>query len=420
MCFLTAFCDLSHHISQPDSSASGIRGATTSPLPQQAFISSDAAASTSYSTFPSSSTSTQSFEPAQFEQYTTPTSSTALAEFTPLSRTEAARKHVPRPMNCFMLYMQVQRQGKTSEEHENDFVKRMGAVWRGMAESEKDLWRRRAQVADLEHKRLYPDYKFQPKLPRKGKKGAKSAKGTTQPKMNRRKATIATTHAVAKPVSSSSLSQAQGLFTEEACEPETFPVASVAPTAQWDHSSSMYQQMLTSQTGTLSPLLEDVDTSASAWALPAMAQSLDFSVHPTPPMYSPYLRALGQDATFGDSSTRQAQTYSASAHNDLPLSVLSSLEFASDMDLNVPFQGYPSFLSATPLDMFYCSPYSPSSSYSGSSLPPPDFASDTLNPWPGQGSCVGSHLHLAEPQHHLFGSLDVNPPCPWPSSSWSG
>jgi hypothetical protein len=131
-------------------------------------------------------------------------------------------------------------------------------------------------------------------------------------------------------------------------------------------------------------------------------------------------RALGQDATFGDSSTRQYQTSSASVHNDLPLSVLSSLDFASDLDLNVPLQGYPSFLSATPIDMFYCSPHSPSSSYSGSSLPPPDFASDMLNPWPGQGSDVGSHFHLAEPQHHLFGSLDVNPPCPWPSSSWSG
>jgi hypothetical protein len=168
--FSTAFRDLSDHLLSSGSLEFHLAFPST---PQVSSFSASAAGS-SYSAFLSLSCPIYWPEHMKFQHYARPTSSIFHSE--PLKvAPEPVEVHVPRPLNCWKLYLSAQRRRKSAKGPVADFVKRTVATWRGMAGAEKDLWRRRAEDVHLEHKRLYPDYKYQPKSPRKGKKGAKSA-----------------------------------------------------------------------------------------------------------------------------------------------------------------------------------------------------------------------------------------------------
>ncbi|KAK0470776.1 hypothetical protein IW261DRAFT_1515589 [Armillaria novae-zelandiae] len=73
----------------------------------------------------------------------------------------------PRPRNEFILFRcQFVRQHcvPPSVEKDNRNISRIaGFVWRGMNDSQKLPWKVLAEEEKIEHARLYPDYKFQPK-----------------------------------------------------------------------------------------------------------------------------------------------------------------------------------------------------------------------------------------------------------------
>ncbi|ORZ02505.1 hypothetical protein BCR43DRAFT_11448 [Syncephalastrum racemosum] len=78
---------------------------------------------------------------------------------------DTPQEKIPRPMNCFMAF----RLEKQSEILENchganhrDISKVIAKWWKEMSDEEKAPYRERARLASIEHKKRYPNYKYQP------------------------------------------------------------------------------------------------------------------------------------------------------------------------------------------------------------------------------------------------------------------
>ena len=85
------------------------------------------------------------------------------------------KKHIPRPMNCFMAWAQQQRKklaGLHPELQNSEISKILGKMWRELSLQEKEVWRKEACRLKAEHLTKYPDYKYRPRA--KKKRGAKA------------------------------------------------------------------------------------------------------------------------------------------------------------------------------------------------------------------------------------------------------
>ena len=76
------------------------------------------------------------------------------------------KKHIPRPMNCFMAWAQQQRKklaGLHPELQNSEISKILGKMWRELSLQEKEVWRKEACRLKAEHLTKYPDYKYRPR-----------------------------------------------------------------------------------------------------------------------------------------------------------------------------------------------------------------------------------------------------------------
>lgn len=100
------------------------------------------------------------------------------------------RAHIPRPPNAFILFRnnftrENQRGGPKirrrpgSAPLEPSLSKRAGNAWGAMSEAEQTPWKEMADAAKLEHKRLYPDYRYQPNKGRSGAGGRRAKEDAT-------------------------------------------------------------------------------------------------------------------------------------------------------------------------------------------------------------------------------------------------
>ncbi|XP_013190561.2 transcription factor SOX-9 [Amyelois transitella] len=76
------------------------------------------------------------------------------------------QKHIKRPMNAFMVFAQAMRR-KLSEErpslHNAELSKFLGVMWKSLTEEQKLPFNKEAKKLRDQHKREYPDYKYQPR-----------------------------------------------------------------------------------------------------------------------------------------------------------------------------------------------------------------------------------------------------------------
>ncbi|CAI6335829.1 unnamed protein product [Periconia digitata] len=90
-----------------------------------------------------------------------------------VSKVTAGRKNPPRPMNCWMLFRDTKHK-QLKDANPNLTVQEISTLcaqdWRRLAPQEKNEWRERAKEAKEEHKRIYPDYKYNPRKPGQKKK----------------------------------------------------------------------------------------------------------------------------------------------------------------------------------------------------------------------------------------------------------
>ncbi|KAG2232686.1 hypothetical protein INT48_006865, partial [Thamnidium elegans] len=73
---------------------------------------------------------------------------------------------IPRPLNCFLMYrLEKQKEivAKCAGANHRDISKIIAKWWREASEVEKRPFRERARIAKIEHRKLYPDYKYTPK-----------------------------------------------------------------------------------------------------------------------------------------------------------------------------------------------------------------------------------------------------------------
>ncbi|KAF8746216.1 hypothetical protein AX14_000017 [Amanita brunnescens Koide BX004] len=77
-----------------------------------------------------------------------------------------SRSHIPRPRNAFMIFRSEFCAGEKisrSVERDHRHISRIiGYYWNKLPESEKDVWRRKAEQEKSEHLRKYPGYRFTP------------------------------------------------------------------------------------------------------------------------------------------------------------------------------------------------------------------------------------------------------------------
>ncbi|KAJ7924473.1 high mobility group box domain-containing protein, partial [Mycena leptocephala] len=68
--------------------------------------------------------------------------------------------HIPRPRNAFLIF-----RGKISKKVEGDHRHisiAAAEVWKAFTEDEKQPYLVKAELEKLEHRRLYPSYRFTP------------------------------------------------------------------------------------------------------------------------------------------------------------------------------------------------------------------------------------------------------------------
>lgn len=73
---------------------------------------------------------------------------------------------IPRPLNCFLMYrLEKQKEivAKCAGANHRDISKIIAKWWQEASEEEKRPFRERARIAKMEHRQLYPDYKYTPK-----------------------------------------------------------------------------------------------------------------------------------------------------------------------------------------------------------------------------------------------------------------
>ncbi|XP_042878144.1 longitudinals lacking protein-like isoform X4 [Penaeus japonicus] len=74
---------------------------------------------------------------------------------------------IKRPMNKYMLFQNSMRPKLTllyPGESSQNITQRLGKMWKDLPESEKAKWKGKAESLKEEHKRLHPDYSYNPKM----------------------------------------------------------------------------------------------------------------------------------------------------------------------------------------------------------------------------------------------------------------
>lgn len=77
---------------------------------------------------------------------------------------------VRRPMNAFMVWSKDERKRLAKEDpsiHNADLSKSLGKVWREMSEEQKRPYLEKSEEIRKKHRQEHPDYKYQPRKPRK-------------------------------------------------------------------------------------------------------------------------------------------------------------------------------------------------------------------------------------------------------------
>uniref|UniRef100_A0A2H1VUR2 SFRICE_028033 n=1 Tax=Spodoptera frugiperda TaxID=7108 RepID=A0A2H1VUR2_SPOFR len=76
------------------------------------------------------------------------------------------RAHVKRPMNAFMVFAQAMRRRLSEQRpalHNAELSKSLGSMWKSLSEDEKLPFIKEADKLRTQHKKEYPDYKYQPR-----------------------------------------------------------------------------------------------------------------------------------------------------------------------------------------------------------------------------------------------------------------
>lgn len=91
------------------------------------------------------------------------------------AKSSLQKKHVPRPMNCFMAWSLVERKKLALQfPHlpNSEISKMLGKMWRSLSVKERTKWKRIAEKIATAHRKQFPDYKYQPR-PKKTKNNRK-------------------------------------------------------------------------------------------------------------------------------------------------------------------------------------------------------------------------------------------------------